>query len=67
MAIGGTFKFSDAVHINVGNKNMLNNYVFATSRGAKGQMNESQHFFVQAKAFEPLTLYTTLVVNVPTA
>ena len=37
---------------------MLNNYLFVTSFRVKGQMNESQQFFVQSKVFEPLMLET---------
>ena len=57
MAKGRTLKFSVCMHINVGNKNM-HNYFFVTSLGIKGQMNESQQFFVQPKAFELLMLKT---------
>ena len=32
---------------------MPNNYLLVTSLGVKGQMNKSQQFFVQPKAFEP--------------
>ena len=46
------------MHINVGNNNMHNNYLFVTSLRVKGQMNKSQQFFVQPKAFEPLMLET---------
>ena len=46
------------MHINVGNKTMLNNDLFVTSLRVKGQSNESQQFFVQAKAFDPLMLET---------
>ena len=38
---------------------MNNNYRFVTSFGVKGEMNESQQFFVQPKAFEPLMLETS--------
>ena len=34
------------------------NDLFVTSLRVKGQMNESQQFFVQPKAFEPLMLET---------
>ena len=37
---------------------MHNNYLFVTSLRVKGQMNESQQFFVQPKAFELLMLKT---------
>ena len=37
---------------------MHNNYVFVTSLRVKGHMNESQQFFVQPKALEPLMLET---------
>ena len=37
---------------------MHNNDLFVTSLMVKGQMNESQQFFVQAKVFEPLMLET---------
>ena len=56
MATGRTFKFSEYMHINVGNENMHNNYFFVTSLKVKGQMNKSQHFFVLPKAFEALML-----------
>ena len=46
------------MHINVGNKTMHNNDPFVTSLKVKGQSNEPQQFFVQAKAFEPLMLET---------
>ena len=57
-AIGRTFKFSEYMHINVGNKNMHNNYLSVTSLRVKGQTNKSQQFFVQPKGFEPLMLDT---------
>ena len=37
---------------------MHNIYIFVTSLRVKGQMNESQQFFVQPKAFELLMLET---------
>ena len=37
---------------------MHNNNLFVTSLRVKGQMNESQQFFVQPKAFDPLMLET---------
>ena len=58
MALGRTFKFSESMHINVGNKKMHNNYLYVTSLAVKDQMNEFQQFFVQPKAFEPLMLET---------
>ena len=58
MAIGRTFKFSECMHINVGNENMHNNCHFVTSLRVKGHMNESQQIFMQPKAFEPLMLKT---------
>ena len=58
MAVGRTFKFSETMHINVGNKNMHNNYLFVTSLRVRGQMKNSQEFFVQPKTFEPLMLET---------
>ena len=54
MTTGRTFKFSECMHINVGNKNIHRNYLFVSSLRVKGQMNESLEFFVQSKAFEPL-------------
>ena len=44
MTLGRTFKFSQYMHINEGNKNMLNNYLYVTSFRVKGQINESQQF-----------------------
>ena len=41
MTMGRTFKFPQSMHINVGNKNMLNNYFYVSSLRVKGQMNES--------------------------
>ena len=58
MAIGTIFKFSEYMHINVGNKNMHNNYRFVTSLRVKGRIIKSQRFFVQPKAFKPLMLET---------
>ena len=58
MTLGRIFKFSQYMHINVGNKNVHNNDLFVTSLRVKGQMNESQQMFVQPKAFEPLMLET---------
>ena len=46
------------MHINVGNKTMHTNDLFVTSFRVKGQINEFQQFFAQAKAFEPLMLET---------
>ena len=37
---------------------MHNNDLFVTSLRVKGQINESEQFFVQPKAFEPLMLDT---------
>ena len=37
---------------------MHNNDLCVTSLRVKGQINESQQFFVQPKAFEPLMLET---------
>ena len=54
MTLGRTFKFSQYMHTNVGNKTMHNNDLFVTSLRVKGQMNKSQQIFVQPKAFEPL-------------
>ena len=58
MTLGRTFKFPQCMHINVGNKAMRNNYLSVTSLGVKDQMNKSQQFFMQRKAFEPLVLET---------
>ena len=58
MTTGRTFKFSQYMHINVGNKNIHNNDLFVTSLRVKGQINEPQQFFVHFKAFEPLMLDT---------
>ena len=58
MTTGRTFKFSQYMHINVGNKYMHNNDLFVTSFVVKGQFNEPQQFFVQPKVFEPLMLDT---------
>ena len=56
MTLRRTFKFSQCMHINVGNRTMHNNHLFVTSLMVKRQMNEPQQFFVQPKAFEPLML-----------
>ena len=40
MTLGRTFKFSQYMHINVGNNNMQTNDLFVTSLRVKGQMNE---------------------------
>ena len=58
MTTGRTFKFSQYMHINVGNKNMHNNDLFVTSLRVKGQVNKPQQFFVHLKVFEPLMLDT---------
>ena len=58
MTTGRTFKFSQYMHINVGNKNMHNNDLIATSLRVKGQINEPQQFFVHLKVFELLMLET---------
>ena len=58
MTTGRTFKFSQYMHINVGNKDMHNNDLCVTSLRVKGQINDSQQIFVQLKAFEPLMLET---------
>ena len=58
MTTGRTFKFSQYMHINVGNNNMHTNDLFVTSLRVKGQINEPQQFFVQPKVFEPLMLET---------
>ena len=58
MTLGRTFKFSQYMHINVGNNYMHNNDRFVTSLRVKGQINECQQIFVQPKAFEPLMLET---------
>ena len=58
MTLGRTFKFPRYMHINVGNKYMHNNVLFMTSFRVKSEMNESQRFFVQPKAFEPLMVET---------
>ena len=58
MAASRTFKFSQYMHINVGNKNVHNNYPFVTSLRVKGQMNVPQQILVQPKAFKPLMLNT---------
>ena len=58
MTLGRTFKISQYMHINVGNKYMLNNDLFVTSLRVKGQINESHQIFVQPKAVEPLMLET---------
>ena len=58
MTTGRTFKFSQYMHINVGNKNMHNNDLFVTSLRVKGQINKPQQFFVHLKVFEPLMLDT---------
>ena len=41
MTLDRTFKFSQYMHINVGNKTMHNNDLFVTSLTIKGQINES--------------------------
>ena len=41
MTTGRTFKFSQCMHINVGNKYVHNNDLFVTSLRVKGQINES--------------------------
>ena len=58
MTTGRTFKFSQYMHINVGNKTMHNNDLIVTSLRVKGQINEPQQFLVQPKVFEPLMLDT---------
>ena len=58
MTTGRTFKFSQYMHINVGNNYMHNNDLFVTSLRVKGQINEPLQIFVQPKAFEPLMLET---------
>ena len=58
MTLGRTFKFSQYMHTNVGNKTMHNYYLYVTSLRVKGQINESQQIFVQPKAFERLILET---------
>ena len=58
MTLGRTFKFSQYMHINVGNNYMHNNDLFVTSLRVKGQINEPQQICVQPKAFEPLMLDT---------
>ena len=58
MTTGRTFKFSQYMHINVGNNYMHNNDLFVTSLRVKGQINELQQFFVHLKVFEPLMLDT---------
>ena len=58
MTTGRTFKFSQYMHINVGNNTMQINDLFVTSLRVKGQLNESQQIVVQPKAFEPLMLET---------
>ena len=58
MITGRTFKFSQYMHINVGNKYMHNNYLFVTSLMVKSQLNESQQFFVHFMGFESLMLET---------
>ena len=49
MTTGRTFKFSEYMHINVGNKCMHNNDLFVTSLRVKDQLNKPQRFFVQPK------------------
>ena len=56
MTLGRTFKFSQYMHNNVGNKNMQTNDLFVTSLRVKGQSNQSEQSFVQLKAIEPLML-----------
>ena len=58
MTTGRTFRFSQYMHINVGNNYLHNIGLFVTSLRVKGQLNEPQQFFVQPKAFEPLMLKT---------
>ena len=58
MTLGRTFKFSQCMHINAGNRYMHNNDLFVTSLRVKDQINESQQDFVQLKVFEPLMLET---------
>ena len=58
MTTGRTFKISQYMHINVGNKYMHNNDLFVTSLRVKGQINEPQQFFVHLMVFEPLMLDT---------
>ena len=41
MTTGRIFKFSQYMHINVGNKTMHNNDLFVTSLRVKGQIDES--------------------------
>ena len=41
MTTGRTCKFSQYMHINVGNKTMHTNDLFVTSLRVKGQLNES--------------------------
>ena len=41
MTLGRTFKFSQYMHVNVGNKTMHNNILFVTSFRIKGQINKS--------------------------
>ena len=40
------FKFSQYMHINVGNRNTRNKYLFVTSLEVKGQIIQIQRFFV---------------------
>ena len=61
MALGRTFKFPQYMHINMGNKNVDNEYLFVTSFRVKGQINESRQIFVQPKAFKSLMLETSNV------
>ena len=58
MTTGRTFKLSQYMHINVGNKTMHNNDLFVTSLRVKGQINEPQQFFVHLKVSESLMLDT---------
>ena len=58
MTAARTFTFSQYMHVNVGNKTMHNNDLFMTSLRVRGQMNETQQFFVHFKTFEPLMLET---------
>ena len=58
MTTGRTFKVSQYMHINVGNKTIHSNDLFVTSLRVTDQINESQQIFVQPKAFEPLMLET---------
>ena len=48
MTTGRTFTFSQHMHISVGNNYMVNNDLFVTSLGVKGQINKRQQFFCAA-------------------